>query len=161
MADSEPIARLPPESTSGLSAVMEWTDWLPESIVTVGLAPETLMVTSSPGPGTWPVLQLAGLFQSPLEVVIQLTVDRSCAAPGSRDRVDSGGARPATAGWRGTRLSLGWFTDEALALGRLRRRPGGREPEGSGSSPDRPPNSIAHSRDRGRSALGFPKGFTR
>ena len=67
----------PPVIASGsLHAIELTTACVAESIVTVGLAPFTSITTSSLGPGTWPVLQLAGSAQSPLLVEIQLTVAR-------------------------------------------------------------------------------------
>ncbi len=67
----------PPEMTSGSSAVILFTDSTFEPIVTVG-RPDTLMTTSSPGPGTVPVLQLLATSQEPLVAEIQVTVDSSC-----------------------------------------------------------------------------------
>ena len=54
------------------------TDSTFELIVMVGLAPETLMTTSSVGPGTVPVLQLLATSQEPLVGLIQSTDERSC-----------------------------------------------------------------------------------
>ena len=51
---------------------------MPALIVTVGVAPETLITTSSLGPGTVSVLQLLATSQSPLVVEIQSTVERTC-----------------------------------------------------------------------------------
>jgi len=68
----------PPEMTSGSSAVMLFTDSTSELIVMVGVVPETLMATSSLGPGTFPVLQLLPTSQDPLVAEIQLTVASSC-----------------------------------------------------------------------------------
>ena len=53
-----------------------------------GLAPETLMTTSSFGPGTSPVLQLLATFQSPLVVEIQSTVARSRRDSATRPMAD-------------------------------------------------------------------------
>jgi hypothetical protein len=66
---SEPAVR---ESAALRPLVMLLTDWFPESMVTVRAA-EGLMTTSSPGPGTLPVLQLEATFQLPLEDAIHLT----------------------------------------------------------------------------------------
>jgi len=68
----------PPEMTNGSSAVMLWTDSTFELIVTVGVAPETLMATSSFGPGTLLSLQLLATSQEPLVADTQLTVDSIC-----------------------------------------------------------------------------------
>jgi hypothetical protein len=70
--------REPPVIASGSLADSELTDLPPESIVTVGVAPGTSMTTSSPGPGTCPVLQLLSTSQDPLVAEIQSTVARSC-----------------------------------------------------------------------------------
>jgi hypothetical protein len=75
----------PPEMVNGSAAVMLWTDSTFELIVTVGLAPETLMTTSSDGPGTASVLQLLATSQEPLVLLVQVTIDKS---------------------WRGSRISI-------------------------------------------------------
>ena len=69
--------RPPPVMTIGSSAVMLATDSMFELIVTVGLAPDTSITTSSPGPGTVPVLQLLATSQEPPVEEIQSTVERS------------------------------------------------------------------------------------
>ena len=68
----------PPVMDNGSLAITEWTDWLLLLIVIVGVAPLTLITTSSPGPGTFPVLQLLPTLQFPLALDTQSTVERSC-----------------------------------------------------------------------------------
>ena len=72
ISESAARVRLPPEMTSASDAVKLFADWAPELIVIVGLAPVTLITTSSFVPGTFPLLQLLATFQSPLAVEIHL-----------------------------------------------------------------------------------------
>jgi hypothetical protein len=67
----------PPEMLTGSSALILWTDSTFALMVTVGVAPETLMTTSSFGPGTAPVLQLLATSHEPPAGLFHWTVDRS------------------------------------------------------------------------------------
>ena len=86
----------PPVIAIGSAAVIEWTDWFPELIVTDGVAPFTSITTSSLEPGTLPVLQSAAVFQLPPVGLIQSTSESNrlgsrISIPTLRDRRNNEG----------------------------------------------------------------------
>src|SRR5262249_12508488 len=90
IVEAAPRTSVPPESTMAFWLVRLWTEskllkpWLT-------VTPALLMTTSSAGVGRVPVLQLAGVSQSPLELLIQFTVDGSHRV--SRDSREGRSAR--------------------------------------------------------------------